>query len=142
MHFDGSALNGGHLPLSGEDGILRANERLATDDEAQLLMTEMSPELKQLYVVARELRVRCGRLGSIRIDDVDFGDRTVHIQDDVLSVNTRAAKIIGAAVGDRTEGYVFTSPKGGPWSPEKVRKALNRIKKLVDVQSDGKRVLI
>lgn len=142
VRFDGAVLNGGHLPLSGENGILRANERLATDDEARLLMAEMSPELEQLYIVAREVGVRCWQLGSLCVKDVDVATSSATIDGVQLKLSRRALRLIRAAIGDRTMGLVFASPRGGPWTADKVRANLNRIKRVVDVETDGKRVLI
>ena len=100
IQFFGHSLNGGHLPLSGENGILRANERLATDDEARRMMAEMSPELEHIYRAARLLKVRCFHLGALLVEDVDTERRVARIDGAERKLSKRAFSMVSVAIAE------------------------------------------
>lgn len=142
LQFFGAALNGGRLPLSGENGILRATERLATDREATRMLAKMSPELSLIYRVSRVLKVRCFRLAELQIGDVDLRGRTATIEGQEVPLCEDLVALLTAAAGDRDEGPVFLTPKGRQWTSNRLNKTFGKVKRLFDIDSGGKRVLI
>lgn len=142
LSFNGRVLNGGHRHFSGENGILRANERLPNDIEAKRMAREMSPELERIFRLSRLLSVRCIHLSKLLIEDVDLRGKTVTLDGSPVALSAGAAAVIESAIGKRRSGVVFCTPRGRAWNFERLKKSLNRVKTVAGIQGKGERVLI
>ncbi|QDV50867.1 tyrosine-type recombinase/integrase [Gimesia fumaroli] len=126
----------------------RRRERLPNERERELLLRAASPAFRLVYKALRQSGCRPNEMARAMIADlVTFDDsRMVVLSDHKTAKKTGEARripvgeklgaLIDASIGDRTEGPLFLSPRGSPWTAATLSKTFYRLRKRLNLADD------
>lgn len=108
--------------------------RAYTDAEVESILVRSEPDKRLFYWLAVETGMRAGELRGLRITDVDFDKRLVRVRQGMWRGRPQTPKskssvrdipvpqeIVAALrdhIGDRKDGLVFVTKRGGPWNTD------------------------
>jgi len=119
-------------------GVSETEVRAYTDAEVESILSRSAGAKRLFYWLAVETGVRSGELCGLRVCDVDQFKKLVRVRQAVWRGKVQTpktknairdipipAEIVDALrvhIGDRTEGFVFTTKNGTPWNADLVLK--------------------
>lgn len=112
--------------------------RAYTDGEVESILSKSTGATRLFYWLAVETGMRSGELCGLRVCDVDPFKRLVRVHQAVwrgkaqtpktknairnIPIPTEIVDALREHIGDRTEGFVFTTKNGTPWNADLVLK--------------------
>ena len=128
--------------------------RLPTDAEAAAIIENASPAFRLIYVALRQSGARPGELAAAQLSDIEWrtdrDGRRIPVA--IELVEHKAARVTGRsrriiigeqfagtvtdAIGDRTAGPVFLSPRGRQWTQQGLSRTFERLRKRLDLPKD------
>ncbi len=112
--------------------------RAYTDAEVESILDRSTGALRLFYWLKVETGMRKGEICGLRVCDVDLLRKLVHVRQAVwrgkvlttktpnairdIPIPVEIVDAIRAHIGDRTEGFVFTTKHGTPWNADLVLK--------------------
>lgn len=131
--------------LSGERPLLRPDERvfetlerppmgerdrLPRPDEVERLLAGASPEFSRVYRALLQCGARPGEICRLRIEThllweqrkIKLGEHKTerHGKPREISIGKKFEVLLREAIGTRTEGFVFLTPRGKAWTPARI----------------------
>lgn len=118
----------------------RREVRVATPEEAAVIVRAAPMEFGCIYMAARELGVLPLELTPVQISDYARNRRQLRLKlngkaggqpptEHLVTVNSAAADWLRKAIGDRTEGYLFLTPQSLPWEEVNLRMHFSRLRR-------------
>lgn len=124
----------------------RKRELIPTKEETKALLEKATADFKQIYLALRLTGARPGELCAAHIAQLDRKAGEI-----VLTQHKTAAKtgkprriavghaslitILEAAIGTRTEGFIFLRANGRPWKPEMISAAYRVARKAAGLRN-------
>ena len=120
--------------------------RAYTDAEVESILSKSTGAKRLFYWLAVETGMRAGELCGLRVSDVDLFKKLVRVRQSVwhgkvqtpktknairdIPIPVQIVRALRTHIGDRTEGFVFTTKNGTPWNADillrrHLRKQLN-----------------
>lgn len=113
--------------------------QLPTAEQTQALLAVASPEFVLIYEALRQSGARPGELCRAQISDLDAARRTIVLKEHKTAKKTgqprriligaKLAKLLAAAIGDRTGGPIFRTKQRKPWTPGNLTRTYARLRK-------------
>jgi integrase len=135
-------------PVFGKLDKPRANQRdrLPTPEETTTILSKASPEFRLIYSALRQCGARPGELCRATIADIDRGTNAIVLREHKtarktgkprrIPIGSKLGELIRQAVGERTAGPIFLSPKGKPWSVPNLSRSYSRLRDLAGLPRD------
>jgi integrase len=136
------ALEYGHLRLPIATKIKkpmgRLREKLPTPAQTAQLLEHASAEFRLIYEALRRTGARPSELCRATIADWRLDEEAIVLQEHKtaektgrpreIPVGSKVAQLLRQAIGDRTEGPIFLSPRGKPWSANYLSKIYRQLR--------------
>jgi integrase len=113
-------------------------QRIPTSAETRAILRGASPEFVRIYTALRLSGARPGELCRATIEDWDRAEGVIELDDHktatktgrprVIPIGDKLVPILEAAIGGRTEGPIFFSPKGEAWEVGNLSTTFRRLR--------------
>ncbi len=117
----------------------RRRERLPTAEEVEQLLAVASREYRMAYQALRQSGMRPGELAMASFENYDREKGVIVLKQHktankvgkprVIPVGQKLAELIDESLGDRTEGPLFVTRTGRPWTTAKLSTQFRQCKK-------------
>lgn len=117
----------------------RRRERLPTAEEIEQLLTVASREYRLAYQALRQSGMRPGELSQATVENYNREKGVIVLKHHktaskvgksrVIPVGRKLAELIDESLGDRTEGPLFVTRKGLPWTTAKLSAQFRQCKR-------------
>lgn len=113
----------------------RNREKIPSPEQFDAIDQASSPEFQRIFRALRLCGARPGELASAQIEDIQHSEDHPDVRLIVLrnhktarktnkprriAIGKQLGEIINQAIGDRTSGPIFLSPKGHPWTTQRL----------------------
>lgn len=112
-------------------------ERLPTEEETKSLLKHASPEFRLIYAALLQTGARPAELCGATFADLAHDGRAIVLSrhktaektgDRTIAIGTKFARILRQATAGRSEGPLFLSPTGKPWTVANLSKTYRRLR--------------
>lgn len=126
----------------------RKRERLPDEHERELILQAASPAFRNIYKALRQSGCRPNELARASIEDlIDVdGQRMIVLTEHKTAAKTGVSRkipvgeklgaLVAGAMGGRTSGPIFLSPRGKAWTAETLSKTFYRIRRRLQLPAD------
>lgn len=124
----------------------RARERIPTRSEAAAILKAGTRDFRRIYRCLMYTGARPGELVYARIEDFDRDLNLIVLRQHKtaekvgrvrkIGVGAKVRRILDRCIGERTEGLIFLTDLGRPWSPQGLSQKFRRTKLKAGVSAD------
>jgi integrase len=124
----------------------RRRTRIPTPEETQRLLENATPEFRRVYQALRQSGARPNEICRATIADWKRPQQVIILEEHKtaektgevrrIAVGARMEQLLLEAVGDRTDGPIFLSPTGRPWTPQRLSTIYCQLRKKAGLARD------
>lgn len=124
----------------------RKRERLPTAEETAQILQHASPAFRQIYQALRQSGARPSELAAATVADWDRTAGVIELEKHKTAGKTGKKRRIGVgeqlqrmllvAIGDRTSGPIFRSPRNQPWTSAGLTQTFSRLRTRAGLPGD------
>ena len=124
----------------------RRRERIPTDDEISKIHNAAGKPFRLVYSALRFTGARPNEICRATVADIDQATNAIVLKDHKTAKKTGKARVIpiGAnlqtviteSLGDRTEGHLFLTARGKPWTPNTLGAEFRRLRRQLSLADD------
>ena len=121
-------------------------DRVPTPAETEAILARGSPAFRLIYSALRQCGARPNELCRATIADVDRVNRVITLKEHKtarktgkprrIPIGRKFGEMLDQAIGNRSEGPVFLSPKGRQWKVANLSRTYSRLRDLAGLSKD------